>query len=209
MHSNLETKYIVGVTGGIGSGKTTVTDLFAALGVAVVDADVVAREVVAIGTQGLHAVVKSFGKQVLLPNGELDRQQLRQIVFNDAGAKDTLNHILHPLIREKMLNQLQNTQSQYCILSAPLLLENNLQVLVDTVLVVDVLPAIQLQRTLLRDGSNEDTIKGIMAAQISREERLYKANELIDNNNEITGLPEQVNDLHKKYLQNSRLKLKQ
>ncbi len=202
-------RYIVGVTGGIGSGKSTVTDLFAEHGIQVVDADVVAREVVAPGSNGLQQVVSAFGSKVLLANGELNRQALREIVFSNEDAKQRLNAILHPLIRTQMWNQLQNTQSEYCILAAPLLFENNMQGLTDINLVVDVSEQTQLERTLQRDGGNIATIKGIMASQFSQKQRLELADDIIDNSKDKSWLVHQVNDLHKKYTKKAQAKLKQ
>lgn len=204
-----DSKFIVGLTGGIGSGKSTVSDLFASKGIDIVDADIVAREVVAPNSEGLKAVAARFGEQVCLNNGQLDRQKLREIVFNNTHAKDDLNAILHPLIRQQMLQQLCDSSSQYCILVAPLLFENNLQGLTDQTLAVDVSVETQLNRTVQRDGGNLDTIKGIIAAQISRDDRTRLADDIIDNNRDVSELTQQVNDLHKKYMQKSRLKLKQ
>ena len=202
-------RYIVGVTGGIGSGKSTVTDLFAEHGIQVVDADIVAREVVEPGSDGLQQVTSAFGAKVLLANGELNRQALREIVFSNEDAKQRLNAILHPLIRTQMWNQLQKTQSEYCILSAPLLFENNMQGLTDTNLVVDVSEQTQLERTLQRDGGNTATIKGIMASQFSQKQRLELADDIIDNSKDKSWLVHQVNDLHKKYTKKAQAKLKQ
>lgn len=197
-HTN--TKYIVGVTGGIGCGKTTVTNLFAAKNIEVVDADIVARDVVVAGSQGLRALVAAFGEKILTPQQTLNRSALREIVFGSTRAKNTVNGILHPLIRESMLNQLKNTQSHYCILSAPLLFENELHQLVNRSLVVDVTQKLQLERTLDRDGGNASTIKSIIAAQVSREKRLSLADDVIDNSHNISSLGPQVDKLHKKYM---------
>ena len=199
MHTALPSKYIVGVTGGIGCGKTTVTKLFAAKGIDIVDADNVARDVVVPGYGGLEALVSAFGKEVLTEQNTLNRAALREIVFADPVAKEKLNGILHPLIRENMLNQLQNTRSHYCMLSAPLLFENNLHRLVNRNLVIDISEAQQLERTLKRDGSKIDTIKNIMAAQVSREKRLALANDIIDNSKHMALLAPQVDALHLKY----------
>lgn len=201
-------KYIVGLTGGIGSGKTTVGNLFAAKGVDTVDADVVAREVVAPNSFGLQAIEQRFGSSIILENGELNRQALRELVFADASAKDDLNAILHPLIRVEMLNQLACTQSDYCLLIAPLLFENKLESLCNESIAVDLSEQQQLSRAMARDGSNESTIKGIMAAQISRSERLKKADYIVDNSRSLDSLVDQVNDLHKKLMTKSHLHLK-
>jgi dephospho-CoA kinase len=195
----LENKYIVGVTGGIGCGKTTVTDLFAAKGVDIVDADVVARETVIAGSRGLKELVEAFGNEILNEQGTLNRAALREIVFDNKSAKEKVNAILHPLIRDAMLSHLHNTKSRYCMLSAPLLFENNLQVLVNRCLVVDVTKAQQLERTLSRDGGKQSTIESIIAAQVTRETRLSLANDIIDNTKSQSMLVAQVDELHKKY----------
>jgi dephospho-CoA kinase len=202
--AQLQNKYIIGVTGGIGCGKTTVTKLFAAKGIEIVDADVVARDVVIAGSKGLKALTLAFGKNILTASGELDRSALREIIFASEEAKERVNGILHPLIRENMLNQLQNTESQYCMLSAPLLFENNLHHLVRRTLVVDITEAQQLSRTLSRDGGNASTIKSIMAAQVTREKRLRLADDIIDNSKTIDLLAPQVDLLHSKYCELSQ-----
>ncbi|MFT6269258.1 MAG: dephospho-CoA kinase [Alphaproteobacteria bacterium] len=201
------TKYIVGVTGGIGCGKTTVTDLFAAKGIDIVDADVVARDVVVAGSQGLKALVLVFGDRILSAQNTLNRSALREIIFADSKAKEKVNGLLHPLIRQNMMNQLQNTRSHYCILSAPLLFENNLQQIVNRTLVVDIAESQQLERTLGRDGGNESTIKNIMAAQVSREKRLSLATDTIDNSKALHLLAPQVDSLHSKYIKLATQKL--
>lgn len=201
MNNEIDPKktFIIGVTGGIGCGKTTVTNLFAAQGIDIVDADLVAREVVVRGSQGLNELVLQFGDNILNKNNELNRAELRKLIFADNNAKEKVNQILHPLIREKMMNQLANTRSQYCILSAPLLFENKLQTLVDRTLVVDIPEALQLERTLARDGGNEDTIKSIMHSQVNREQRLALADDIIDNGKSLSLLAPQVKALHHKY----------
>jgi dephospho-CoA kinase len=193
--------YVVGISGGIGSGKTTVTDLFAKLAVEVIDADVIAREVVEPGTPALKAIVDKFGQSVLDDSGHLDRAKLRTLVFNDTEIKNWLNQLLHPAIRQQMLLQTQNAQSAYCLLSVPLLVENKLYEQVDSVVIVDVDERIQLQRTVLRDKSNEQQIRAIMNAQATRQQRLAVADDVIDNNGKTEDLVEQVTKLHHHYLQ--------
>lgn len=193
--------YVVGISGGIGSGKTTVTDIFAEYGIEVIDADVIAREVVEHGTQGLEAIINKFGPSVLDDSGHLNRATLRTLVFNDLAVKDWLNQLLHPLIREQMLIQTENAKSAYCLLSVPLLVENKLYEQVDRVVIVDVDEQVQLQRTVLRDKTNEQQIRAIMAAQASRQQRLAVADDVIDNNGQTEGLAKQVTQLHKHYLQ--------
>jgi dephospho-CoA kinase len=192
--------FVVGVSGGIGSGKTTVTNIFSSLGVEVVDADVIAREVVSVGTPGLNAIVKKFGQQIVSESGELNRSSLRQLVFSQPELKEWLNRLLHPLIREQMQQQTQSAKSVYCILSVPLLVENNLIKSVDRVLIVDVSEATQLQRTIRRDNSNEQQISAIMRAQASREQRLAVADDVVLNEGSPIELLEKVTELHQFYL---------
>ena len=192
--------FVVGLTGGIASGKTTVSDEFARLGIDIIDADVIAREVVAKGTAGLQAIVEQFGKDILTANSELDRQKLRNIVFTDNAKKDWLNALLHPLIREQMLLQTRQAKSPYCILSVPLLIENKLDSMVDRTLVVDIDESSQLERAMSRDNSDKNIIQGIMASQASRSERLAAADDVIMNNKDLAWLSAQVHDLHKMYL---------
>ena len=197
----------VGLTGGIGSGKSTVAAAFAALGITIVDADIVAREVVAPGSEALTQISAFFGPQVLGADGQLDRAKLRQIVFADAEAKNWLNQLLHPLIRQHMLAQLDNAASPYSILVAPLLLENQLNLLVDVVLVVDVTPETQISRTMQRDHNSAELVKAIMAAQCSRTERLSAADYVIDNEAPPVLLAGKVTQLHRVFLQLAEEKL--
>ncbi|MEG9489776.1 dephospho-CoA kinase [Mannheimia indoligenes] len=196
--------YVVGLTGGIGSGKTTVSDLFAELGVEIIDADIVARQVVEKGTPLLAQIVEHFGEDILNAEKELDRAKLRQIVFNNETEKNWLNNLLHPAIRVEMVKKLQESTACYVIWVVPLLIENKLTEFCDRVLVIDVSPEIQLERATRRDKSKTETIKNIMEAQVSREERLRYADDVIENNLPLEqGLPlikEQVQALHHKYL---------
>lgn len=196
--------YIVGLTGGIGSGKTTVSDLFAELGVEVIDADIVARHVVEKGTPLLAQIVEHFGEDILNAEKELDRAKLRQMVFNNDTEKNWLNDLLHPAIRETMVKKLQESTACYLIWVVPLLIENKLTEFCDRILVVDVSPEIQLERATKRDKSKVETIRKIMATQVSREERLSYADDVIENNLPIEQgfvlIKEQVNSLHQKYL---------
>ena len=194
-------KFVVGLTGGIGCGKTTVTALFAKLGVQHVDADIVAREVVMPGTACLQAITQYFGNEILLATGELNRAMLRQRVFTDAASKIWLEQLLHPAIRQQILAQLQALTSPYALLIAPLLLENKLDQHVQRVLVIDLPESLQLQRAMARDSANEQQIKAIMAAQISRNERLKLADDIITNDSSIADLTPRVAALHQQYLQ--------
>lgn len=192
--------FLVGVTGGIGSGKTLVTDTFASLGIEVVDADIVARDVVAPGTEGLAAIREHFGEQVIANNGELNRAALRELVFTNEEQKQWLNALLHPLIRTAMATAINAIRSPYGVLAVPLLIENGMQKMVDRIAVVDCPETMQLERALLRDGSSETVIKGIMAAQVSRKQRLDEADDVIDNSQDKAYTIVQIEQLHQQYL---------
>lgn len=193
--------FVVGLTGGIGSGKTAASDYFASLGIAVIDADVVAREVVAPGTPSLEAIAEHFGQQVIDANGQLDRRALRNIVFNDATQKEWLNALLHPAIRERLLAQLAAARSDYVVLVAPLLLENQLDTYCHRVLVIDAPEALQIQRTARRDDSSPEHVKAIMTAQLPRQERLRKADDIVTNDADLTHLQQQLQQLDRRYRQ--------
>lgn len=195
-------KFIVGVTGGIGAGKSAATDRFIELGISVVDADIVAREVVEPGSATLNAIAEAFGTEILLQDGGLNRSKMRELVFNDEAAKLKLNAIIHPAIRTEMLSQLQNASSAYVILSAPLLLENKLEKYVDQVVVVDVPESVQVQRASSRDGVDSEQIKAIMASQCNRQQRLEKADYILDNTGKLEDLQEKVERLHQTFLAN-------
>lgn len=192
-------QFIVGLTGGIGSGKTTVANQFAALGIQLVDADVVARDVVAKGSEALKSISNHFGVEILLTDGSLNRALLREKVFSNPTEKQWLNQLLHPLIRQQMLKQLAAATSPYVLLVAPLLLENGLQQLVDQLLVVDVSPGTQLQRTTERDKVPASQVAAIMASQCSREQRRIAATQLLDNDLSLESLPQRVAELHQLY----------
>jgi dephospho-CoA kinase len=196
----MKQKFILGLTGGIGSGKTTVANLFAALGVDIVDADIVAREVVAIGSLGLNTIVEHFGQSILLDNGELDRAALRHKIFDNPEQRRWLNNLLHPLIRQKIFIDLEKTTSIYAILVAPLLFENELDRQVSKSLVVDIAPKLQLTRTSRRDNLESSQIAKIVASQMSREQRLSKADYVIENNLDLEHLQLEVAKLHQAIL---------
>ncbi|MCV2884916.1 dephospho-CoA kinase [Aestuariibacter sp. AA17] len=191
---------VIGLTGGIGSGKTFVSDTFAKKGIVIIDADVIAREVVDIGTPALHAIVEKFGPDILQDNGSLNRSALRQIVFSDSAYKRWLDTLLHPVIRQEMVKQAREANSTYSILSIPLLVENNLFELVDHVLVVDVSENTQRLRAGSRDGQSAHQIQQIMNNQASREERLHHADDVIINDGEKADTEKRVEELHQKYL---------
>jgi dephospho-CoA kinase len=193
--------FIVGLTGGIGSGKSTVTECFEQLGIFVVDADILAREVVEPGTASLASIAQKFGNSILEEHGGLNRAMLREIVFADSTKKSWLEKLLHPAIRDLMLSRLQASPSPYTLLVSPLLLETDQHKLVNRILVVDVPVKTQLERTGKRDGSDEATIKSIINSQIGRAERLSAADDVISNDQSTDTLPARVLPLHKKYLE--------
>ena len=174
-------RLIIGLTGGIGSGKSLVAARFAELGVTVVNADTVAREVVAKGEPALEAIRAHFGEDIVLADGELDRRKLRGIIFNDPAQKKWLEDLLHPIIRLRIVEQLNAAKSEYAILESPLLLETDQHLLVEKIIVVDVDEATQIARASLRDGSDMAQIKKIIASQMPRAEKLEKADFVIDN----------------------------
>lgn len=192
---------IVGLTGGIGSGKSAAADLFAAKGVELVDTDVLAREVVEPGTPALAAIAEHFGDEILGADGGLDRAKLRGIVFAQPAEKDWLEALLHPLISELLRSRLASFQGPYCLLVSPLLLETEQAALVDRILVIDIDRQGQLQRTLRRDGSSQATVEAIIDSQISRAERLARADDIISNKGTLEDLARAVDQQHARYLQ--------
>lgn len=196
--------WILGLTGGIGSGKSTVAALFAELGVPVVDADQVARELVAPGTPALAAIQQHFGGDILLADGTLDRAALRQRIFHDQAAKQWLEQLLHPRIREALILACQQAVGPYVILMAPLLLENGLQSLVQRVLSVDVSVDTQIARTCRRDQNDPALVQRIIASQIARADRLAASDDVLNNENgDLSALRAQVKVLHSNYLQDA------
>ena len=191
---------VVGITGGIGSGKSAVTARFAQRGITVVDADVVARVIVEPGTPALAAITAHFGAAILQADGALDRAALRRRVFSDDGERRWLEHLTHPLIGQEIRNQINASRSPYTILSSPLLLDTSQKALVDCVVVVDAPEALQLQRTVQRDSNDEAQVRRIMAAQLSRTERLKRADFVIDNSRSLDELDSQIEELHKEFL---------
>ena len=191
--------FLVGLTGGIGSGKTLVSDTFAQLGVDIVDADIIARDVVAPGSEGLSALVEHFGSGIVNASGELNRAALRERVFSNVEEKAWLNACLHPRIRRAMQQAAANVKSSYGILAVPLLIENDLTGMVDRVTVVDCPEDMQVARAMQRDGSSETIIRSIIASQATREQRLAVADDVIDNSLTPEHTCEQVKALHATY----------
>ena len=188
--------FVVGITGGIGSGKSAVTDHLETLGIAVVDADKVARVVVEPGTSGLAAIADHFGTDILLADGSLDRAALRKIVFDNPDERKVLEGITHPRIREEIARQLSEATSPYVVLSSPLLLESGQNTFADYVVVVDVPEEVQLKRTMARDDNTEALVKKIMAAQLDRQTRLSRADTSIMNDGSLEALYERIEQLH-------------
>ncbi len=194
-------RLVVGLTGGVGSGKSTVAGFFRELGVPIIDADCLARELTLPGQPALREISEAFGTEVLDAQGCLDRAALRRIVFADESARRRLEAILHPRIRERMEAALMEVaEAPYVILVIPLLLESRQQDLVDRILVVDADPALQVRRVTVRDGVDEAQVRAIMAAQVDRETRLAAADDLILNEDDLEELKRQVQALHQRYL---------
>jgi dephospho-CoA kinase len=194
-------KLKIGLTGGFASGKSAAAHYFAELNIAVIDTDVIARETVTQGTVALDQIVKHFGKNILAKNGELDRKQLREIIFAQPQEKQWLEDLLHPVILENMQQQIKQVTSPYCVLVIPLLLEKNLQHLVDRVLVIDAPKTLQYQRAQQRDHLSPAQLDAILQTQIAREQRLPQADDVIVNDGDLEKLKQAVIKLHKRYLQ--------
>ncbi len=192
--------FVVGLTGGIGSGKTTVSDSFSQKGIEIIDADLIAREVVLPKTHAILAIREKFGNKICLEDGSLNRRALREHIFTHPDDKAWLNALLHPMIRKRMITHIKNIKSPYCLLVAPLLLENGLEKLCQRVLVIDVLEKTQILRTTKRDKISAAHVKKIIAAQIPRETRLAMADDIIQNDHAEVELSIQVNTLHQHYL---------
>jgi dephospho-CoA kinase len=193
--------FVVGVTGGIGSGKSVATERFAALGITIVDADIASRIVVEPGSTALQKIAEHFGAQILLADGSLNRAALRKIIFADPAAKVWLEKLLHPLIAEEIQRQLQTAKSPYVIFVSPLLTESAQHELCDRILVIDAPEEMQLQRTIQRDNNDAAQVQRIIASQASRQHRLQHADDVIENIGSLDHLTEQVALLHARYLQ--------
>lgn len=196
--------YTVALTGGIGSGKTTIANMFASFGVPLVDADIIARKVVEPHSSGLKAIHQHFGDAILLPDGSLNRAQLRHLIFQDNQEKAWLDHLLHPLIQQETQKQIQQIQSPYFIWVVPLLIENKLSHLADRVLVVDVTQEEQIARTMKRDSVSREHVLNILNAQVQREERLAAADDVIENHDNSQDLIGKIKLLHQHYLELSQ-----
>ena len=196
----------IGLTGGIASGKSTVSQRFAELGVPVIDADVAARAVVEPGTPGLEQVVQRFGSGIVRPDGELDRSALRELIFNDPAARRDLDAILHPLIRAHMEQQAAAAAGPYLIMAIPLLVEGgSSRERLDRILVVDVDEAVQLERVQARDGISIAQARAILGSQASRAARLEAADDVLQNGGTVAELRQAVDRLHERYLKQAQI----
>lgn len=193
---------IIGLTGGIGSGKSVVAELFSRLGVHIIDTDQIAHEITSAGSPVLDNIIESFGKDYLLDNQQLDRKRLARTVFSDAQKKIDLENILHPQIRKIVKQRLQNFDTEpYVIVVVPLLFETNFNELVDRILVVDSNEELQISRTIARDGRSRDEIQNIIKQQYPRQRRLHSANDILYNSSTLAELRNDVLLLHSKYLE--------
>ncbi len=191
---------IIGLTGGIASGKSTVAQLFAELGAGIIDADQIARDVVALGTPALAQIIQHFSQDVLSADGTLNRQILRQHIFEHPTQRLWLEGLLHPLIRKQMTQQAKRLKTPYGIMIIPLLKNHEDYPILKRVIVVDTPETLQLERLQQRDHSSLTQAQAMLAAQLSRTERLKLADDVIKNNGDITVLKTQVNILHQRYL---------
>lgn len=193
--------WVVALSGGVAAGKTAVSRRFAVLGIGVHDADVAAREVVALGTPGLRGIAEAFGPQILQDDGSLDRRAMRQRVFADDEARARLESIVHPLIREWLRTRVDADQGPYCMLAIPLLAENWSQYAwVNRVLMVDAPDTLRIQRLMQRDDIDRASAERMLAVQASREQRLALADDVIDNDTDEDALNAVVAALHRRYL---------
>lgn len=194
---------VIALTGGIGSGKTTVSNIFKSKNIPVIDTDIIARELVEPGKPAYKSIINTFGKNILNENKTINRQALRQLVFSSVQKRLQLEKILHPLIWDEVRAQLSSNDAPYCIVVVPLLLENKTnikEVSFDRILVIDIEENLQINRVIKRDNSNESIIKDIIKSQVSRQSRLDAADDVITNTSNIDALHEKVEIFHKQYL---------
>ena len=191
---------IIGLTGGIGSGKTTVSNLFAELDVPIIDTDKIARELAQPNQPAFIEITKTFGKGILNTKGEIDRKALRSIIFTSEESRLKLERILHPLIQREVQQTISTINSSYCIVVVPLLIESNDYKFIDRILVIDTPEDLQIQRTVTRDQVTESQVREILDAQVDRKTRLKAANDIINNDGDLDSLKKQVEELHQSYL---------
>jgi len=197
--------FIIGLTGGIGCGKSSASQLFSELGIDVIDTDVIARQLTQPDGQAISLIRDAFGNAFLTADGALDREKMRNLVFSDSRARHQLEKILHPLILQETIAQIEQSSSPYIILAVPLLLEtNDYDLIVQRILVIDCEEQIQISRTMTRSQLSEQQVKAIIAQQIPRKDRLQKADDVILNDRDIAFLKAQVIQLHGQYLMLSK-----
>lgn len=190
----------IGLTGGIGSGKSTVAEMFANLGITIIDADQISHQLMQSGSEAFNEIKQLFGEEYINSNGEFDRKKMAPIIFSDPSKKNAIEHILHPKIKQQILNKIKEIKPcNYIILVIPLLFESNFTDLVDRVIVVDTDDEIRIKRTHQRDGRTEEQIKNIINMQIDRKNRLHLADDIINNNGDLNHLHEAVTQLHSRY----------
>lgn len=190
---------VVGLTGGVGSGKSTVAALFAKHGVPIIDADIVAREVTAPNKPDFASIIKHFGSGVVLPDGTLNRSKLRHLIFNDPKQRLWLEKLLHPSIRDEMQKKLHGIEAPYCIAVIPLLLEVEFYYFINRILVVDASETEQIRRVMQRDNAAKSDVEAILESQASRIDRRSKAHDIIINDGKLEDLNAQVDKLHETY----------
>lgn len=196
--------FVVGLTGGIGSGKSAVADEFARLGAGIVDTDVIAHQLTEAGGAAVPAIALTFGKELVTASGAMDRIRMRERVFGNPEERRTLEAILHPMIRQESDRRIADAREPYVIYVVPLLVESgDYRNRVDRVLVVDCPEEVQIARVRRRSGLSEEQVRAIIAAQASRTTRLAAADDLVDNSGTLGAMREQVNALHRRYLQYS------
>jgi len=191
---------VIGLTGGIGSGKSQASAIFDELGADIIDADVIAREVVEPPNQSLHSIAEHFGANILHEDGHLNRTRLREIVFKDGSQRQWLEQLLHPLIRNTIIERINASTKPYCLLVSPLLLETNQHELCDRIIVIDATEEHQIERAMNRDHSSEQQIKAIISTQLKASDRIAKADDVVDNNSTTDHLKSQVESLHRRYM---------
>ena len=196
----------IGLTGGIGSGKSTVSTLFAARGVPVIDADTIAHRLTLPNTSATQQIVRLFGPDIVSADGGVNRQHLAKRVFANPAERAQLEKILHPLIRTEMQREQEGLLAPYCLLVIPLLIETGQRDLVDRVLIVDVEEHVQISRAQARDGRSESAIRAILKVQTTRDQRRMTADDIITNNTDLAALKPQIESLHQKYLAMAKAK---
>ncbi|WP_111657259.1 dephospho-CoA kinase [Isoalcanivorax indicus] len=196
--------FVVGLTGGIGSGKTAASDYLASLGITVVDADLASRVIVEPGQPALAAIEAHFGAEVIAADGTLDRRALRERVFADPAERKALEGITHPAIAAEIMRQLQASRSPYTLLVSPLLLETSQHRMAQRILLIDVPEAVQVARTTSRDEVPAAQVEAIMAAQMPRDEKRARADDIVVNDGDLSHLHAQLDTLHARYLEMAR-----